>query len=114
MNDINWTQLTSIGQLDELDAQSHKHPVFFFKHSTRCSISSASLSRLERKWDQKSVGSIKPVYLDLISYRDVSDALANKYGIEHQSPQVLLVKEGKCIYDNSHFGISFDELLEHI
>jgi bacillithiol system protein YtxJ len=114
MTEINWTELTSVEQLDELDSQSQSQPIFFFKHSTRCSISSASLSRLERKWDQKSAGNLKPVYLDLISNREVSNALSEKYGVEHQSPQVLLIKDGKCIYDNSHFGISFDELIEHI
>ena len=61
-----------------------------------------------------STSSREPYYLDLINYRDISNAIAEKYGIEHQSPQVLIVSGSKCIYDNSHFGISYDVILEKI
>lgn len=114
MTDINWTELTSVGQLDELENISQSQPVFIFKHSTRCSISAASLSRLERKWDTTKAGNLRPFYLDLIANREISNAIAERYGVEHQSPQVLLIQQGKCTYDNSHFGIAFDDLLESV
>ncbi|WP_421892183.1 bacillithiol system redox-active protein YtxJ [Marinoscillum sp.] len=114
MTEINWNPLTSIDQLEEINTLSHTQPVVIFKHSTRCSISAASLSRLERKWDNQKVGELRPYFLDLIAYREVSNQIAERFGVDHQSPQVLIIQNGKSIYDNSHFGISFDEIVENI
>lgn len=111
---MTWENLTSKEQLDELDRLSEAAPVVIFKHSTRCSISSAALDRVERKWDQSKHPEVKPFYLDLIKYREVSHAIAERYGIEHQSPQLLVISGAKCIYDNSHFGISYNDLLSQI
>lgn len=114
MTEINWTPLSSIEQLNELNAQSEKFPVVIFKHSTRCSISAASLNRLERKWEEARAGGVKPYFLDLIANREVSTEVAQRYGVEHQSPQLLLIQNGRCVYDTSHFGISFEDILDHI
>ena len=105
---MNWNELTTVNQLGLIDLESETMPVMILKHSTRCNISSMALSRLERKWagDAK----LKPYYLDLIAHRDVSNEVATRYGIEHESPQVLIIKEGKCIYTASHSGISFEEI----
>lgn len=114
MIDMNWKQLTTLEQLDEIDSISQKRPVFIFKHSTRCSISAAALSRLERKFNPEKAPSLEAHFLDLIAHRDVSNAIADRYGVEHQSPQVLLIQNGQCTYDSSHLGISFDEIIENI
>jgi len=105
---MNWNKLQDEAQLDLIRQESAQQPVLIFKHSTRCSISAAALARMERNWNE-SVG-IKPYYLDLISYRSVSNQVAEAFGVEHQSPQVLLIQNGECVYDTSHMGISFDEL----
>lgn len=109
---IYWEKLNSIEQLSEIDEISKTQPVLIFKHSTRCSVSAASLNRLERKWDSEKAGSLVMYFLDLIAYREISNELVRKFGVKHESPQVLMIKEGECIYHNSHFGISFDELVE--
>lgn len=114
MSNLKWNNLGSIEQLEEIDAASQSQPVVIFKHSTRCSISSAALNRLERKWDDEQTNGVKTYLLDLIAHREVSNEIARRYGVEHQSPQVLVIQNGSCSYDNSHFGISYDELLEHI
>lgn len=114
MTEMNWNPLTSIDQLEEINTLSQTQPVVIFKHSTRCSISAASLSRLERKWDLQKAGDVKTYFLDLIAYREVSNKIAELYGVDHQSPQVLIIQNGKSVYDNSHFGISFDEIVENI
>ena len=111
---MNWRELTSLDQLDEIGERSKPQPVLIFKHSTRCSISAASLNRLERKWDGDKAQNLEAYFLDLIAYRDISNETSAKFGIAHQSPQVLLIQNGECVYDNSHFGISFDELIENI
>jgi bacillithiol system protein YtxJ len=66
-------------------------------------------SRLEKNWDF-SADDIKPYYLDLIAFRDVSNAITEKFGIFHESPQALLIRNGECVYDASHLDISVQEL----
>jgi bacillithiol system protein YtxJ len=108
---MNWTQLTQTNQIDIIKQESEKVPVLVFKHSTRCSISSTALSRLERNWNKNDESKILPYYLDLISNRDISAALAETFSIKHESPQALLIKNGKCIYHASHLEIDLNEIL---
>jgi len=111
---MNWNELTDLETLEKINEISQSKPVIIFKHSTRCSISAASLNRLERKWDTDQAQNLEAYFLDLTANRDISNAIADKYGVEHQSPQILLIQNGECVYDNSHFGISFDEVIENI
>ncbi|MFN8436701.1 MAG: bacillithiol system redox-active protein YtxJ [Cytophagales bacterium] len=108
---MNWNQLTSTDQLAQIQESSVEKPVLIFKHSTRCSISSSALNRVERNWDDKFLNQITPYYLDLISYREVSNAIADIFGVQHQSPQVLLIYKGKSIYDTSHMDINLPEIM---
>ncbi|MEQ8239215.1 MAG: bacillithiol system redox-active protein YtxJ, partial [Cyclobacteriaceae bacterium] len=77
-------------------------------------ISAAALNRLERKWDDSKAGNIEAYFLDLIAQRNISNEISLRYNVMHQSPQILIVVNGKCIYDNSHLGISFDEISDVI
>ena len=106
---IQWIPLSSVGQLEDIVIQSNNVPCLIFKHSTRCSISSMAKSRLEKTWDF-SADAIKPYYLDLIAFRDVSNAIAEKFDVYHESPQALLIRNGECTYDASHLDISVKEL----
>ncbi|WP_128543006.1 bacillithiol system redox-active protein YtxJ [Larkinella soli] len=109
---MNWNKLQNEAQLEALKKESAGQPVLIFKHSTRCSISSTALSRLERNWSD-SLG-IKPYYLDLISYRPVSNKIAEEFAVYHQSPQILLIQNGECVFDASHFDISVDALKQQL
>lgn len=106
---MNWTRLESAEQLAHITQESNNQPVLLFKHSTRCSISSAALARLERSW--KDDNGIKPYYLDLLAFRSVSTQIADTFNVEHQSPQALLISNGKCIYTESHMGIDVSDML---
>ena len=108
---IKWVQLTSESQLDELIKESNLQPVMFFKHSTRCSISSMALSRLENNWNLTDV---TPVYLDLLTYRPISNKLAEVFAVDHQSPQVILVKDGMSVIDLSHSQITVDAIKPYL
>jgi bacillithiol system protein YtxJ len=107
---MNWERLESLDTMDKIIEESKLNPVVIFKHSTSCSISAMALNRLERSWDNKEMSNVKAYYLDLIAYRDISNAVAEKFGIMHQSPQVLLIKNGESVYDESHMGISYQNL----
>ena len=106
---MKWNSLETIDQLVAIDTESMQQPILLFKHSTRCSISAMMLARLERSWEEGA--GMKPYYLDLISFRDLSNEIAVRYGIEHQSPQALVIKNGQCIYAGSHMSIDVNDML---
>lgn len=103
---VNWVHLDAENKLNDLIKESNDKPVMFFKHSTRCSISSMALSRLESNWDLEDA--VIPVYLDLIAHRDLSNKLVEVFTVDHQSPQIILVKDGISVLDISHSEISVD------
>jgi bacillithiol system protein YtxJ len=107
-NKINWNELTDLGQLNEIIAMSNEKPVAIFKHSTRCSVSRMALKQFENEFN--SSDKVTPYFLDLIEYRAISNEIANRFGVTHQSPQLILIKEGKAIYDVSHSDIDAEEL----
>lgn len=111
---MQWTTLTDIARLDAIDQASMEAPVLIFKHSTRCNISSAALARLERSWTTINDQAHVAYHLDLIRHRDVSNAIAGHYGIEHASPQVLVIHKGKCVYTESHFGITYAAVIAQL
>jgi len=110
---MEWNKITNISQLEDINAASESEKIMIFKHSTRCSISSSALNRLERNWNNETDSlKIKPYYLDLIAHRDISNKIAQQWNIEHESPQVLVIEKGKCTYHNSHMGIDYTELMD--
>ena len=106
---MNWIPLTKEEQLTHIIERSATVPQVIFKHSTRCGTSSMVLSRLERSAEP---GSIDFYFLDLIHYRNISNKITELFNVYHESPQILLIRNGECIYDESHMGISMDELTE--
>ena len=100
---IEWRQLTDLGQLNEIIDLSNEKAVLIFKHSTRCSISRFALKQFENEFDLEE--KITPYFLDLLNYRDVSNEIANRFDVFHQSPQILLIKNGKAIFSTSHDDI---------
>ena len=106
---MNWIQITDECLLQEIKEKSFQQAQVIFKHSTRCSISSMAKNRLE-KGDEYT--DLDFYYLDLIKHRDISSAIATKFQVHHESPQVLLIKNGECIYSETHYGINFEEIIE--
>ncbi len=105
---INWIPLTYMGQLDEMVAFSEQKPAVIFKHSTRCSISRFALKQFEKDFDLED--KVDAYFLDLLEHRDISNEIAIRFGVYHQSPQLLLIKAGKSVYDVSHDAIDAGEL----
>lgn len=107
---MNWIPLTTETQLSEIKAASAQKAVVIFKHSTRCSISAVAKSRLERGREPENISFY---FLDLINFRNLSNKVAEDFAVEHESPQVLLIRNGECVYDESHGGIRMEELEAH-
>jgi bacillithiol system protein YtxJ len=107
---MHWIHLTDEEQLKQIVSKSQNRPQVIFKHSTRCSISSVALQRLQ-KMSQPS--DIDFYFLDLLSYRTVSNKIVQAFSVPHESPQVLVIRDGKCVYEESHMGISMNDIVEH-
>jgi len=108
---MNWIALTSEEQLEEIKEISRTKPVIILKHSTRCSISTMAKGRLDRAVQPEGVDFY---YLDLLAYRSVSNKIADKFHVPHESPQILLIKNAECIYEETHNGINMDDIVAQL
>lgn len=108
---MTWVNLTSFDQLNEIkNADGYS---LIFKHSTRCSISMMAKRNFEFNWEVIPVDT-KLYFLDLISFREISNSVAEVFNVAHQSPQILLIKDGDCVLEASHSDISAEEVAEVI
>lgn len=106
---LNWTQVQTIEDLEKAIENSIEKPSLFFKHSTRCSISSMALNRFENAFTaDKSRCNL--YFIDLISYRDISNMIAEKLNVNHESPQVIVLENNEVIYTASHSGIDSQKI----
>jgi len=112
---LNWILLKDLGQLNEIITISHEKPVVIFKHSTRCSVSRMALKQFENEFDLDSLDQKVLLYfLDLLEYRGISNEIAARFNVIHQSPQLLLIQNGKSVYAVSHSDIDAEELKEKL
>ncbi len=102
---INWNVLEHPDALEQLIENSRTTPCLIFKHSDRCSISYIVQHRLEGDWDIPN-SALAPYHLDVIGRRALSNQVAERFGVIHESPQVLLIENGRCRYHTSHLDIS--------
>ena len=109
---VGWRPLTDMGQLNEIIQESVDKPVLIFKHSTRCGVSRMTLKQFENEYDLDDI--VTPYYLDLLEYRSLSNEITQRFGVEHQSPQLLLIRNGKAVYDASHSEIYVDALNRYL
>jgi bacillithiol system protein YtxJ len=107
---MEWKVLKDLQQIEDIIRESQERPQVIFKHSTRCSISSVAKNRLEKG---RSPENIDFHFLDLIAFRQISNAIAERFQVHHESPQILIINNGECTYDESHMGISMQDIVEN-
>ncbi len=112
-NNYEWLILKDINQLEKIATSSELKPVIIYKHSTRCAISSVTKRRLEKGWDQLKAN-FDIYYLDIFSYRDISDQIAIDYNVKHESPQILIIYKEKVTFYASHYDITIKNILAHV
>lgn len=109
---MNWLPIESLADLnkavEDSDLEETK-AVLIFKHSTRCSISSTAKFRLESFWENDI--NFPTYYLDLLKFRPISNEISERFSVHHESPQVLVIKKGECIFHSSHLSISVKNIL---
>lgn len=106
---INWTSIKHPSQIDEIIELSRQKTCLIYKHSPTCPISSMARHRLEGNWDFDDAD-IATYVVDVIYARPLSQQLAQTFGIRHESPQVLVIRDGQCIHHSSHLDISVGDL----
>ncbi len=109
----NWQSLNALDSLDAILEASFQRPQLLFKHSTRCSISSGAKYRLDNGLDTLAA-EFDLHYLDLLSYREISNQIAERFQVVHQSPQVIVLRNGKASFHMSHQLITVDRILEQL
>ena len=112
LSKVGWRSLTDLGQLNEIIDLSTEKPVVIFKHSTSCSISRMSLKQFENEFDLNE--KVVSFLLDLIEYRNISNEIASRFGVQHQSPQIILICDGKAVYNASHESIEAAKLVKYL
>ena len=111
---LNWKSLTEVSQLNDIEDASQTKPVVIFKHSTRCGISRMVFNQFEANADIDD-NAVELYYLDLLSYRGISDQIAERFQVVHQSPQMLVIKNGQIVYHSSHSAVvpsTINQILE--
>jgi bacillithiol system protein YtxJ len=107
---MEWKILSEESQLKEIINLSSARTQVIFKHSTRCSISSLAKNRLDKASNPEDMDFY---FLDIIRYRALSDNTAAVFQVSHESPQVLVIKNGECVYDESHISITMTDIVEN-
>lgn len=110
---VQWIALRNNSQLEDIDRNGSNKPQLIYKHSTSCGISSMVLRRLEQLM-QKVGGEADLYFLDIHRHREVSDAIAGRYKVRHQSPQLLILKQGKLLAAASHGAIAEVDLSQYL
>lgn len=102
--EVPWHVLGKMDQLDEIVEESKTKPVAIFKHSTRCGVSRGVLKSLERHYNLTN-NQLKLYYLDLLQNRDISNEIASRFKVPHESPQMIVIKNGEVVHQDSHHTI---------
>lgn len=113
MPDVYWNHIENIKELDEIAKDSFEKPVAIFKHSTTCGISRMAWNQFQKKYNISHY-QMDFYYLDLLAHRDISNEIASRFGVIHQSPQLIVIKDGKSVYNTSHESIDAGELSQFV
>ncbi len=113
IKNVPWVALTSLDTLEEIPVESKQGPVAILKHSTTCGISRMVLRNFEKEYNLKE-DEVKLYFLDLLKYREISNKIASKFNVPHQSPQLIIIKDGSVVYDASHSEISAESLTKFV
>ncbi len=110
---VPWKEITSLEEIDEIVQRSHERPSVLLKHSTSCGISRMVLRQFEKDFDIDP-GKVDLYFLDLLRYREISNKIASKLNVPHESPQMIILKEGRVVFDNSHGAISVESISQYL
>lgn len=109
-----WQQLQTVEEYRSAVRDSYEKPIVLFKHSTSCYISKLVKEKFEAELTAIRPSGVDFYYLDLLHFRPISNLVANELKVNHQSPQLIIVKNGEAVFNASHSGIEFSDVLKHL
>ncbi|MGA9588707.1 MAG: bacillithiol system redox-active protein YtxJ [Salegentibacter sp.] len=112
--EVPWHQLNKMEQLNAIEEESKSRPVAILKHSTRCGISRMVLKQFESSYGLKEDADIKLYFLDLLSHREISNEIAARFGVQHESPQLIVLRDEKVVHQASHQSIDAADLSQFV
>jgi bacillithiol system protein YtxJ len=104
------TPLVDVQSVDAAIAESRERPVLLFKHSRYCGVSCEALEELQSHIDARADGAVAYKMITVQTHRPVSDAIAQRLGLRHETPQAILLRDGKVVWNASHFRITATQL----
>ena len=107
-----WQALTDVSQLQDIEKRSNGKTQLVFKHSTRCGISRMVMNQFVSMYDLDLNADL--YYLDLLNHRDVSNEVGYKFQVMHQSPQLIVIRNGNAVTHASHGAINEIELEQFV
>ena len=110
---LSWTPLISVEEINTIIEISKNQSILIFKHSTRCGISRMVIKQFESLFNEENK-QLKVYYLDLLNFREVSSKLSEVFQVIHQSPQLLVIKNGISVYNESHYEITKVNLSKYV
>ena len=110
---LSWTPLISVEEINTIKEISKNQSILIFKHSTRCRISRMIIKQFESLFNEENK-QLKVYYLDLLNFREVSSKLSEVFQVIHQSPQLLVIKNGISVYNESHYEITKVNLSKYV
>ncbi len=110
---IPWNRLTSVEELDIIIKESMDKPIAIFKHSTRCGVSSMTFRQFENNYNIENE-KVKLYFLDLLAFRELSNEIAIQFQVMHQSPQLIVLRNGNTVHHSSHYSIDAGLLENYI
>jgi len=110
---LSWTPLISVEEINTIKEISKNQSILIFKHSTRCGISRMIIKQFESLFNEENK-QLKVYYLDLLNFREVSSKLSEVFQVIHHSPQLLVIKNGISVYNESHYEITKVNLSKYV
>ena len=107
---MHWIHVTDEDQLQNIIVRSQEKPQVIFKYSSHCQVSEAIFQRLQKNCCPEHIDFH---FLDLTAHENISEKVSETFHVPHHSPQILLIKDGECIFEESNPEISLEEILEH-
>ena len=111
---VNWRPLTDISEVEVAEVESQQQLVAILKHSTRCGISRMVLRQFENSYDLPEDAEVKLYFLDLLSHRDISNEIADRFKVRHESPQLIILQQKQVVHHSSHQDIDVNNIKEFL
>ena len=103
------TPISGIDELERMLAESRTRPLLLFKHSYTCGVSAEALDEVYAHIEEQARG-VRYAMVTVQTHRDVSNAIAERLGIRHETPQAILVRNGRAVWNASHFRVTASEV----